>query len=405
MIDRIAPADALASARSRLAESLEILAALVETNSHADNAEGHTRCRSLLRGPLESLGFDVREVTSSAPHPRNPEDKLTRTHLVAENAPSVAGGPTVLVLGHLDTVFPTDHPFSRLERGDHEWRGPGIADMKGGIVTALLTLALLREHDALGGARFRMVLPADEEEGSPTGTSVIEEAARGVDLALCFEAARSCGGLVVGRKGYGSARIVARGRSGHAGIAHDTGVNAFTQLARFITSAEALEGRYEGLTVSPGGRVLVRPPSVTSIPDHAECEIEWRFADLAAGEATERDLRELAARIQEETGATVDILGGLEVAPMTPTRKTEQVLSFYVDAARELGMNVRGVSTAGVGDINVVAKLGATCLDGVGPEGGAFHTEREFLLVDSVARRAAMNAVAISRYLERIRSN
>ena len=378
------------------------------TPTHAENAPGIARCHALLAPHIEALGFDVERVTSSAAHPHDASRTLTRDHLVATfRAPAhggASGRPTVLLMGHLDTVFPIDHAFQRLTRNGNEWRGPGVSDMKGGIVTALLTLALLRDAGRLGDANWRLVLASDEEQGSPTALSVLTRAARGADLALCFEAARPCGGVVVARKGYASARLLVEGISGHAGIAHDTAVNALSVLARIIVDAEALEGRYAGLSVSPGGNVLVSPAQVTSIPDRAACEVEWRFTHDADGEAVLGDLRGIALREERESRARVHVDGGVECGPMASTPRSERVLAHYVDAARALGMVVRGVTTAGVGDINLVSRMGATCLDGVGPEGGSFHTEREFLLVDSIARRAAMNVAAIGACLTDLRA-
>jgi glutamate carboxypeptidase len=296
-------------------------------------------------------------------------------------------------MGHLDTVFPRDHAFQRLTRGGDTWRGPGVSDMKGGIVTALLALALM----PLDEASFRLVLASDEEIGSPTALPVIQDAAQGIDLALCFEAARPCGGLVIARKGYGSARVAVEGRGGHAGIAHDTSVNAFTALARVVLAAEALE--QDGVTVSPGGAVRVAPAAVNAIPERAECELEWRFETAASGEATLRALRAIAVE-----GARVTMDAHIECPPMAVDARSDRVLRCYVEAARGLGMDVRGVATAGVGDINHVAHLGAACLDGVGPEGGGFHTEDEHVVVDSIARRAAMTATALPRYLSELRA-
>lgn len=397
------PEALLSAARARLGSSLDLLAELVEINTHADNAAGIASCHALLERELDLLDFDVDRVESSAPaHAGGPV--VSRTHLVARSRAPRKDAPSVLLMGHLDTVFSPTHAFRLLSKEREEWRGPGVADMKGGIVTALLTLALLRELGALDLAAWRMVLASDEEQGSPTAARVVEEAAKGADVALCFEAARPCGGLVVARKGYGGVRVTARGKSGHAGIAHDTSPNALTALARLIVEAEALEGRFDDVSVSPGGVVEVSPDSVTSIPDLARCEIEWRFSKPSSGERVWSALGEIAAAIEREQGSRVELLGGVECPPMAPTPASDRLLACYVDAAARLGMTVRGVETAGVGDVNLVSKLGATCLDGVGPEGGGFHTDREFLVVDSIARRAAMNALALPRFLAELRA-
>lgn len=401
------PRAVLALADQELEPMLQLLARLVEVNSHADHAAGVDACLAEVAPVLRALGFVVELVESEAPssHPGAPP--LRRRHLVADwagagsAAPRLpdATRPQVLLMGHLDTVFPADHPFQRLERAADRWRGPGVSDMKGGIVTALLTLRLLSRFGALALARWRMVLVTDEEEGSPTGAAVLERAAAGVDVALSFEAARACGGLVLARKGYGSARLVVRGRSGHAGIDHDQGSNALTALARFIAAAEALERDHDGLTVSPGGAVRVAPAQLSTIPDHAECELEWRFFEMEVGQAVQTALAGLAERIGREAGARLELTARIETPPMAATAQSRRLLDRYVSAARELGFEVRGVATAGVGDINQLAQRGTVCLDGVGPEGGNFHTVDEHLRVASVAPRAAMNVLALARYL------
>ena len=117
----------LAGARAQLDDLLGLLAALVETNTHAENAKGIARCHALLAPRIEALEFDVERVTSSAAHPHDASRLLTREHLVATSRGAREGRPTVLVMGHLDTVFPADHAFQRLERRGNEWRGPAAA--------------------------------------------------------------------------------------------------------------------------------------------------------------------------------------------------------------------------------------------------------------------------------------
>ncbi len=390
----------LAVARAQDPWALPLLADLVTTNSHADNAAGLAECRARLRPLLADLGFPAADVLGTSDQPGPGGAPLERAHLYARRESERRELPTVLLLGHLDTVFPPDHAFQALRRDREVWNGPGVSDMKGGVVTALVTLATLRERGELARANWRILFVCDEEQGSPTGASVLAGAAAGVDVALCFEAARECGGVVVARKGYGHATVHVRGQSGHAGIFHDRGVNALTALARFVVDAEALEAGRPGLTVSPGGAVRVAPTALSCIPDEASCELEWRFVEPEDGPAVARALVELGARISADSGARITVDGRVETPPMAQTPRSATLLAHYVAAADALGMQVRGVATAGVGDINLVARAGAVCLDGVGPEGGGFHTEAEYLDVSSIARRAAMNVVALGRYLD-----
>ncbi len=375
----------LAAAREELAVHLELLAELVDINSHATHTAGVARCLALLAPPLEALGFAVQSISAG-----------DRSHLLAERD---GAGPTVLMMGHVDTVFTPEHPFQRLQRGVERWHGPGVADMKGGLVCGLLTLRLLAARGVLDTMRARWLVVSDEEVGSPTGIEVVRAAAPGATLALSFEAARASGDVVVARRGYGAARVIASGKSGHAGIDHDSAVNAFTALCRLVVAAEGLEQRIGGVTVSAGGLVSSAPRNLGSVPDHAECELEWRFEELAAGERVAAEMQAAAAAIGAESGAKLTIDGGVETVPMHASEASRRLLGYYVAAGSELGMRIDGVGTAGVGDINEVARFGAVCLDGVGPEGGAMHTDQEFLLIDTIAQRAAMNALALERYL------
>lgn len=382
--------DVLDEAHRRLPASLELLRALVETNSHASNDAGIAGCQRQLRPHLAELGFRLLPRTVSVPDPRDATRTLRRTHLWAERTSPRPGAPTVLLLGHLDTVFLPEHPFRALQRDGERWRGPGVADMKGGLVTALLTLELLRSQERLDDATWRVLFVSDEEEGSPTGSEVLRAAGEGLDLAICFEAARDDGELVVGRKGLGVAEVRAYGKTGHAGIAHDRNPNALTALARFLVAAEALEKRHDGLSISPGGPVRVSPEAVNLIPSEARCELEWRFFDRAVGDSVVLALGEIAASL---VPARVEVRVLESTPPMAAA--DPELVERYLDAASQLGLRSGAVRTSGVGDINLVAGGGAACIDGAGPEGGGFHTDAEFVRVASIAERAAMNTIAL----------
>lgn len=381
-------ASALAAAERAQAWALPLLAELVGENTHAQNLQGLAACRRRLAPVLRDLGFTVSEPTAGA-------GALARVHLEART-PLVPGNKTVLLMGHLDTVFAPDHPFRTLTQRGSRWCGPGVADMKGGIVTALVAVAAFRELAGADQLNLRLFLCADEEQGSPTGAELLLRAADGADVALCFEAARPGGGLVTARKGYGSARIRVGGRTGHAGIAHDQTVNALTVLARFLVGAEALEDGAAGLTVSPGGQVSASPTMLSCVPDRAHAELEWRAFDQSASAAMPGRLAELARTLAAQTSAQIDVDAQVETPAMSETEASRTLFAHYRGAAAALGLSVEPVATAGVGDINLVAAVGVACLDGVGPEGGGFHTDAEHLDVASVAPRAAMSALVLA---------
>ncbi len=381
----------LARARAQLPAHLEVLARLVEVDTTASSTSAED-CLGIVETTLRGLDFVPARVAGHAAG-------VSRSHMIADRPARghdlAAPAPTLLVVGHLDTVLPGGP--DTLHRDGARWRGPGVIDMKGGVVTAMLALTLARETGALEGVHVRVALCADEEIGSPTGGPIMRKAARGVDAILCFEAARECGGLVVARKGLGVARIVVHGRSGHAGLDHDRGVNAFTVMCRLVAHAEELE-RSLSVTVSAGGTVSSSPAALNAIADRASCELEWRFFDPAVGAEVLTALSQIACALEAASGATIVVEGAIEVPPMAPSAATYAMLERYRTVASALGMEVTGTRTAGVGDINELAALGAVCLDGVGPEGGAMHTTDEWLEIDSIARRAAMNAMAIASW-------
>ncbi len=377
------PEQLLARARALLPVHLELLAALVELDSSAGGA-GAVRCAELCAAVLAGMGFVPLAVSPTA-----------GMHLVTERAAGAGHGAavrTLLVLGHLDTVLPGGP--GTLRRDGERWLGPGVIDMKGGVVTALLALALAREAGALDKIRVTVALNGDEEIGSPTGGPIMRAAARGADAALCFEAAREGGGVVIARKGLGTARITVIGRTGHAGIDHERASNAFTALCRLVARAEDLEQTL-AITVSPGGTIEVSPRALNAIPDHATCELEWRFFEPDVGHQVLPALQAAAAEIAAAMGAEITVTGAIDAPPMQPSLRTHALLTRYQRVASALGIALVGAATAGVGDMNAIAALGPACLDGVGPEGGAMHSTDEWLMIDSIAQRAAMNALAI----------
>ncbi len=391
-------------ARERLEPTLSLLGALVETSSHAHNFAGVGRCAELLQEKLTTLGFTANILRIECP-----EAKQERRHLSAQRPARAHDAPRLLLLGHLDTVFEAQHPFSTISREGNVWRGPGIADMKGGLCTALLALELLHLKRALDPLEIRILFVGDEEQGSASARELLLEAGAWADVTLCFEAAREDGNVVVARKGYGMASIEARGPGGHAGMAHDKAANALTLLARAIERAEAIEREIPGLSVSPGGRVTVEPAAVTRIPQLASAEFEFRFVNEADARQVISKLAEIERSLvaqsphgpnahgpnahgQNAPGGQLRIRAQISTPPFDLTAQGKVLLACYRAAAATVDLQVDGVSTAGVGDINLVAAAGSACLDGVGPCGGGFHTEREYLEIDSIPVRAAAAA-------------
>jgi glutamate carboxypeptidase len=205
--------------------------------------------------------------------------------------------------------------------------------------------------------------------------------------------------LVISRKGLGVTRAVVQGKTGHAGIDHDQGVNAFTALCRAVVAIEDLEQRFAGLSVSAGGQVEVSPQELNVIPNEARCDLEWRFSQPGMGADMLSALERLAHELTQHTKANVSLASEIECHPMAATPESMLLYERYAKAASQLGLKVAPVATPGISDANIVAHLCPVCLDGVGPEGGNFHTDQEYLLVNTIAERAALNTVALCSLL------
>ncbi|MGZ3458553.1 MAG: M20/M25/M40 family metallo-hydrolase, partial [Archangium sp.] len=252
----------------RLGEMEEALAALVEINSWTENAEGGRKVGTLLREQFALPGL-VAEVVPSTRY---------ADHLVFRSEGLAGRGPVALV-GHLDTVFPPGK-FEGYRRDGALRRGPGVLDMKGGLVVIAWTLKALA---ASGGLErlppLRLVVVSDEEVGSPEGAGVIRSAIAGSQSCLVFESGRVGDAIITRRKGTGMATAVAHGKAAHAGNAHQEGANALWALARFVDRVQQLTDYPRGLTVNVGK--VTGGQGKNTVPDHAVAEVDLRFCTRA----------------------------------------------------------------------------------------------------------------------------
>jgi glutamate carboxypeptidase len=300
-----------------------------------------------------------------------------------------------LLLGHLDTVYPQgwprEHPF-RIE-GDVA-RGPGTADMKGGLLAGLYALEALRAAGFDRFAEIAFVLNSDEEVGSPTSRPLIEREAHGRDAVLVLEAGRENGDIVSARKGVAQFTLHVRGRSAHAGVEPHKGRNAIVELAHQIVVLQGLNGTMPGATVTVGVVQGGTRPNV--VPAAARAELDVRAFDRASLEALIAALRACIAQVTvPDTAATLE--GGVTHAPMEKTPASARLVDWCQAAAHDAGFDVRDAATGGGSDGNTTAALGVPTLDGLGPVGGLDHSPDEYVSIPSIAPRTAMLAGLIQR--------
>jgi glutamate carboxypeptidase len=299
----------------------------------------------------------------------------------------------ILVLGHLDTVYPLGTISKSRFRvaGGRAW-GPGAFDMKGGIVQALAAVDALRATRAQPSKRFVFLWTSDEEIGSETGRPLLEKEARQSAAVLVLEPAWGADGrLKTQRKGIGGVEIVVTGRSAHAGVDPEKGVNAVHELALQILRLMKMNDPKRGITVQT--TVLSGGTVSNVIPERARAEVDIRFSRKEDAKALERVLGRLRPVFP---GARVEVRGGMNRPPLERNRAVEKLFHLAQGLMREVGFPLGEASTGGGSDGNFTAALGVPTLDGLGAVGDGAHSPREYVVVCAMPERAALLAALLA---------
>ncbi|MFO0551024.1 MAG: M20 family metallopeptidase [Polyangiaceae bacterium] len=384
--DRAVVFDAL---RERIAgrtePMLEDLRELVDINSYTSNKAGGDRVAEILAARASALGLEARRIAS--------EKFADHWVLSTKRAAHSAEGAVVLV-GHIDTVFPPGS-FEGFRRDGALVRGPGVLDMKGGIVIMLEALRALSAVDSLDNVQARIVLVGDEEVGSPEGRGVIQRETAGAKSALVFEAGRAADKIITSRKGTGSGRAIAIGKAAHAANGHKDGVNAIWALAKFIDKAQSLTDYARGVTVNVG--VIQGGEAKNTVPDRCECQLDFRFERISDADATYAALKQFASEAAAAVaGSSIELSGGPGRMPLERTDANLAVYRAYAEHARAAGLGGdEAPLIAGGSDASSTAAIGIPSIDGLGPRGSGFHTKDELIEVASLEPKVE----ALARYL------
>jgi len=383
---------------SQHAACLGLLEELAAIESHATQREGVEAVGDAVTRELEKVGFTTRRV----PGERVPAGErwlealmlpgfdfagLAAHRVSRKTSP---GHGRVLILGDLDTAFPPGatarFPF---RVADGRAYGPGVADMKGGLVVAVQALKALAETGVGGPAEVVCVWSADEQAGSLTARGVIEAAARQADWAFCLECAREGGKLMGARAQIGAGLLEVGGREAHAGSAYAQGASAIEAMARKITAIHALTDPAREVylnvgTVRGGWRRSV-------VAGRAEATLDVRTPGPEAWDEAAAALRVIAARVDVPGTA-----GSLRLASHRPavpwTAETDRLLAVAGQVGAVLGIPIAALRSPAAGSSAFVGPLGVPCLDGMGPAGGGLMTDQEHVVVATLPERAALLA-------------
>lgn len=384
--------DELAGLRTAISDSLpaylEDLARLVNIDCGSYTKAGVDSVGRWTASQLAGLGatIDVR-----------PNDTLGDT--VVARFDGTPGGPRLLLIGHLDTVFPEgtagERPFVLR---DGRAFGPGVTDMKSGLLAGLYAIRALVAQAAgrMTGPppfeRLAFIANPDEEIGSPASTPIIREVAADADVCLVLECARANGDIVSSRKGIIDARITVTGRAAHAGVEPEKGANAILEAAHQVVRLQALNGRWPDVTCNVGTIEGGTRPNV--VPEHASFDIDVRAASREHLEAVEAAVRASAAGTTVP-GVSVEITELARHWPMEKLERSDRLIDHARALGERLGFELHDAATGGASDANTTAGMGIPSLDGLGPIGGLDHSPDEYLDVDSIVPRTTLLAALL----------
>jgi glutamate carboxypeptidase len=365
---------------------VELLRRLVDTDSGSYDRDGVARAGGLIREHLQARGIACAEIVQA-------DGSVSIKATVPAGEPG-RDNAHVLLLGHRDTVFPrgtaAQRPF-RVE-GDRAY-GPGVADMKSGLVMNAFVLEGFARFGRAARAVVNLVT-SDEEIASPASRPVIEVAARGARAVFNAEPGRPSGALVTGRKGALFLTIEVTGRAAHSGGAHEQGISATEELCRKVLELHALTDYATGTTANVG--LIQGGQSVNTVAPLATAEVDVRFRTIAAmGEA-----EAAIGAILERTwlpGTTTRLTRKAAFLPLEQTAASLALFDHYVACAAELGMRPGGEYTGGSADSGFTAAVGAPTLCGTGPLGEKAHSPDEVCHLDTLVPRAQALALAIAR--------
>lgn len=359
---------------------LGLLKQLVETESPSHDKAAVDRIGAIVADEARRINADVEIVPNMQ----------TGDHVIARWGASQSGSG-ILLLCHMDTVF----PLGTLEKmpcyeKDGKTFGPGVLDMKSGIVIAFSAIIALQENGQMPSRSITALFTSDEEIGSPSSRGLIEKMASQSALVLVLEAAMPDGSLKTWRKGVGDYTLQVSGRAAHAGGDHEKGRNAIEEMAHQILRIQKLTDYNRGTTLNVG--VVHGGTAANVVPQEAMAEIDLRVMQPGEAERIEKALKSLTPVLD---GTKLEINGCLNRPPMPFDETLKTTFAKAAAIAAGIGLELKASGSGGGSDANFVAPLGIPVLDGLGAVGEGYHSEREYIVTTSLPERARLLAAML----------
>lgn len=371
---------------SRQQDMLDLLERMVNTDSGSNDKQGVDAVGEILQREFEADGIECSRIAMD-----RHGDILRASVAQAQN------DRPILLLGHRDTVFGKGEAERRpFTVRDGRAYGPGVADMKAGLVMNAYLLKGFSRYD-LSPSPIVALFTSDEEIASPSSRPVIEAEARRARLVFNSEPGRPGGNVVTGRKGGIFFRCQVKGKSAHSGVNYTEGASAIEELARKITRWHALTDLQAGTTVNIG--LISGGQSTNTVAPNAECSIDLRYVDPAHRDDMVQAITAIAERCTVDgTSAEIRIQG--EFKPLMQSEASRQLFEHHIRTAREIGLTLAGEYTGGCADSGLTAAVGTPTLCAVGPVGGKAHTEEEYMEIETFLSRTQALALTIMRLSE-----
>jgi glutamate carboxypeptidase len=372
--------------QTRVPEYLEELEAMVNVDCGSYSPDGVNAIADRCERRFVEHGWEV-ERRSHDGEPRLGDLLICRLR--------GAGGPNLLMVGHMDTVFDDGTAAERPFRIDRDVaRGPGVSDMKAGLLAGFFATHALQDAGVDGFGAITYVCNPDEEIGSPFSGPVIRELAPLHDAAFVLEGARANGDIVSARKGVTDYTVRITGRAAHAGVEPEKGRNAILQAAHTIVALQALNARWPGVTVNVG--VVHGGTRSNVVAERCELHVDLRSPELRTLEEAEAEVQRICAETTVEDVA-VSVETNSWHRPMEKGATAQRLVDIALGAASELGFALRDAATGGASDANTTSAAGTPTIDGLGPVGGDDHSPDEWVDLTTIAPRTALLATILSR--------
>lgn len=361
---------------------LDDLKALVNIDSGTYTKSGVDRVGAYLQERFHDFGFSS-YVDSQQKY---------GNHLVATHKGTMPNGPRLLFIGHMDTVFPEGEaqrrPFTISERnGSRIATGPGVLDMKSGVLMGMYALHLLMSEQADNYQSVTFLCNSDEEIGSLSSKPLVQELARQADIALVLEPGRALHTIVSSRRGIGHYRVDVHGVATHAGVEPQRGRNAILELSYQVQDMQAINGTIAGTTLSVG--IIHGGERTNVIPEFAFCEMDVRVSDEAGLHAIEAAMHNVTTKHRLD-GTQITLSGGMHCMPFERSERSARLVQLVKEAGNDLGLKIEDLMSGGASDANNTAAVGIPTLDGLGAGGGLAHNPGEYVELACLPTRIAL---------------